>query len=240
MKLNHEKGAAPLYFQIENILKEQIEKGEYVCGDVLPSEKQLQELFGVSRVTVRQAVGSLVNAGYLQSSQGIGTIVIFEKIDEKLRRVISFSEEMEQHGIKMETSYCNITLEKANKLAASKLNIKEGEETYKLVRVRDAKASPVVYSVTYLKKNYNLPLDPKQYTDSLYNLLENRYGVKIIKGQDTFEAVLADKEISKYLNISKGSPVFKRTRITTDQKDELIEYTICYYPGDKYKYSVEL
>lgn len=240
MKLNHEKGAAPLYFQIENILKEQIEKGEYAYGDILPSEKQLQELFEVSRVTVRQAVSSLVNAGYLQSSQGIGTSVIFEKIDEKLKRVISFSEEMEQHGIQMETSYCDIILEKAAKLIAPKLNVKEGEEIYKLVRVRSAKASPIVYSITYLKKNYDLPLDPKQYMASLYNLLESRYGVKIVKGKDTFEAVLADKEISKYLNISIGSPVFKRTRKTTDQQDELVEYTICYYPGDKYKYSVEL
>ncbi|MGB8450901.1 MAG: GntR family transcriptional regulator [Anaerocolumna sp.] len=240
MKLNHEKGAAPLYFQIENILKEQIEKGEYAYGDVLPSEKQLQELFEVSRITVRQAVNTLVNEGYLQSSQGIGTTVIFEKIDEKLNRVISFSEEMEQHGIKMETSYCNITLEKTNKLVAAKLNMKEGEESYKLVRVRSAKTSPIVYSITYLKKNYELPLEPDRYMESLYNFLDTQYGVKIVKGQDTFEAVLADKEIGNYLSISIGSPVFKRTRKTTDQHNELVEYTICYYPGDKYKYSVEL
>ncbi|WFR57899.1 GntR family transcriptional regulator [Anaerocolumna sp. AGMB13025] len=241
MKLNHEKGAPPLYFQIENILKEKIEKGEYAYGEVLPSEKQLQELYDVSRVTVRQAVSSLVNAGYLQSSQGIGTTVIFEeKIDEKLKRVISFSEEMEQHGIKMETSYCDITLEKADKWIASKLNIKEGDEAYKLVRVRSAKAAPIVYSITYLKKNYDLPLDPRQYMKSLYNLLESQYGVKIVKGQDTFEATLADKEIGRYLNISAGSPVFKRTRKTTNQENELVEYAVCYYPGDKYKYSVEL
>ncbi|WMJ85889.1 GntR family transcriptional regulator [Anaerocolumna sp. MB42-C2] len=240
MKLNHEKGAAPLYSQIEGILKEKIEKGEYACGDVLPSEKQLQELFEVSRVTVRQAVSSLVNAGYLQPAQGIGTIVVFEKIDEKLKRVISFSEEMEQHGMKMETGYCNISLEKVNKTIAAKLEIEHGEEAYKLVRVRGAKASPIVYSITYLKRSYELPLDPKQYMDSLYNLLDTRYGVKIVKGQDTFEAVLADKEIGKYLNISVGSPVFKRTRVTTDQQNEIVEYTICYYPGDKYKYSVEL
>ena len=240
MKLNHEKGAAPLYFQIENIIKAQIEKGEYAYGDVLPSEKQLQEIFGVSRITVRQAVNSLVNAGYLQSAQGIGTTVIFEKIDEKLKRVISFSEEMEQHGIKMETSYCNIILEKVNKSIAAKLDTKEGDKAYKLVRVRSAKASPIVYSITYLKKNYELPLEPERYMESLYNLLDTQYGVKIVKGQDTFEAALADREVGKYLNISPGSPVFKRTRKTFGQHNELVEYTICYYPGDKYKYSVEL
>jgi GntR family transcriptional regulator len=240
MELIREKGAPPLYFQVENIIKEQIENNEILYGEVLPSEKQLQELYGVSRVTIRQAISSLVNAGYLQCSRGIGTTVVFEKIDENLNRVISFSEEMEQHGIKMETSYCIISLQKTNKIIASNLNIREGEESYKLIRVRCAKGTPMVYSTTYLKKNYILPLEPKVYMDSLYKLLDSEYGIKIVNGQDTFEATLSNQTIGGFLNIPTGSPIFKRTRKTFDQNNELVEYTICYYPGDKYKYTVEL
>ncbi|QHQ59929.1 UTRA domain-containing protein [Anaerocolumna sedimenticola] len=240
MELNREKGAPPLYFQVENIIKEQIENGEFLSGEILPSEKQLQERYGVSRVTVRQAVSSLVNAGYLQCSRGIGTTVIFEKIDENLQRVISFSEEMEQHGIKMETTYCVISLQKATKAVASNLNIKEGEECYKLVRVRCAKGTPMVYSMTYLTRKYELPLEPDAYMESLYKLMDNGYGVKIVNGQDTFEAALASQTVGSFLSISSGSPIFKRTRKTFDQHNELVEYTVCYYPGDKYKYTIEL
>ncbi|MGB8450907.1 MAG: GntR family transcriptional regulator [Anaerocolumna sp.] len=240
MGLIREKGAPPLYFQVETIIKEQIENDEFLYGEVLPSEKQLQELYGVSRVTIRQAISSLVNTGYLLCSRGIGTTVVFEKIDENINRVISFSEEMEQHGIKMETSYCVINLQRSNKIIASNLNIKEGEESYKLVRVRCAKDMPMVYSITYLKKNYNLPLDPNVYMDSLYKLLDSEYGVKVVNGQDTFEATLSNQTIGGFLNIPLGSPIFKRTRKTFDRYNELVEYTICYYPGDKYKYTIEL
>lgn len=238
--LDRRKGASPLYFQLENLLKEQIEEGEYLKGDVFPTEKQLQKTYDVSRVTVRQAVSNLVNAGYLECHRGIGTIVVFQKIDEKLKQVISFSEEMCQHGIVMETSYCHIAKVKASKVIALNLSTGEQDKCYKLVRVRCAKGVPIVYSITYLKDNIAFPLHDELYKKSLYQLLKEEYGVQIVKGQDTLEAIGANKEISGFLEVEEGSPVFKRTRKTFDQKNETIEYTVCFYPGDKYKYSVEL
>lgn len=238
--LDRKKGAAPLYYQLENLFKEQIESGEYAKGDIFPTEKQLQELYHVSRVTVRQAVSNLVNEGYLMCSRGIGTTVIFEKIDENLKQVISFSDEMKQHGITMETSYCEITKEKAGKVIRMNLGLKEGEECYKLVRVRCAKGVPIVYSITYLNNTHQFPLHSQLYKNSLYKLLKEEYGVSVVKGQDTLEAVSANSEIGDFLRIEEGFPVFKRTRKTFDDKNDIIEYTVCYYPGDKYKYSVEL
>lgn len=240
MELNREKNALSLYIQIENIVKEQIENGEYEYGDTLPSEKELQAMYSVSRMTVRQAVNDLVKDGYVKCARGIGTMVVFEKIDENIKRVISFSKEMEQHGIKMKTSYCRISLGKCGRVPAAKLNIGETDEVYQLVRVRCVKSAPMVYSITYLKKNCELPLDENMYRESLYDLLETQYGIKIIRGQDTFEATLANKTIADFLQISEGAPVFKRSRVTFDQNDNIVEYTICYYPGEKYKYSVEL
>ncbi|MEG0368980.1 MAG: GntR family transcriptional regulator, partial [Hungatella sp.] len=97
--LSREKGAPPLYFQLREELKEEIEEEKYKKGDIFLTERQLQEKYKVSRVTVRQAVGDLVNEGYLQCARGVGTIVVFNKIDENLKQVISFSEEMKHHGI---------------------------------------------------------------------------------------------------------------------------------------------
>lgn len=238
--LERSKGAVPLYRQLEQLLREKIEDGEYVKGDILPSEKQLQETYNVSRVTVRQAIGNLENDGYLECHRGIGTIVVFQKIDENLKQVISFSEEMKRHGITMQTSHCVFTKEKAGKVTALNLGIKENETCYKLVRVRGANDSPIVYSITYLTGNREYPLHNELYKNSLYQLLKEEYGVQITKGHETLEAVGANKEISQMLQIREGSPVFKRTRKTFDNNNEIIEYTVCYYPGDKYKYSVEL
>ncbi len=240
MELNRGKNALSLYVQLENIIKEQIKNGEYEYGDILPSEKELQAMYNVSRMTVRQAVNDLVRDGYVKCSRGIGTSVVFEKIDENIKRVISFSKEMQQHGIKMETSYCRISLEKCGKVAAAKLNISPGDEVYQLVRVRNVKNAPMVYSITQLKKNRGLPLDETMYRESLYDFLETRYDIQIVRGQDTFEAVLASRTIAEFLKISEGAPVFKRSRVTFDQNDNVVEYTVCYYPGEKYEYTVEL
>ena len=83
--LNHEKGAPPLYSQLESIIKMQIERGEYNRGDFLPTEKMLMDQYEISRVTVRQARAALSQAGYIKCSRGIGTEVIYEKIDEHMK-----------------------------------------------------------------------------------------------------------------------------------------------------------
>ena len=238
--LNREKGAPPLYHQLKEILKQEIEEEKYKKGDSFLTERQLQEKYDVSRVTVRQAVSELVNEGYLQSSRGVGTTVVFSKIDENLKQVISFSEEMGRHGITMMTSHCVMSRERAGKIVAKNLRMKKDCYCYRLERVRCAQNIPVVYSITWLTNKYHLPIDNYLYKDSLYKLLQEEYSIVIAGGRDTFEAVLATEVIGKFLNITPGQPVFKRIRSTYDQDNDVLEYTICYYPGERYKYSVEL
>lgn len=238
--LSREKGAQPLYFQLKEELKEQIESEKFKKGDMFLSEKQLQEIYQVSRITVRQAINELVNAGYLECARGIGTTVIFNKIDENLKQVISFSEEMARHGIVMRTSYCEMSEIPAEKKIAEHLGIQPDAPCYRLERVRCAENVAIVYSITYLTNKYRLPVDNGLYRNSLYQLLKEEYDIVIAKGKDTFEAVLANETIGEFLHIEPGQPVFKRTRKTYDQDGDVLEYTVCYYAGDRYKYSIDL
>jgi GntR family transcriptional regulator len=240
-ELDRGKGAPPLYYQVECILKQKIEDGEFKRGDIFLSERELLELFDVSRVTIRQAVSALVRAGYLQSNRGIGTTVIAQKIMEDLHnKVISFSEEMALHGIVMNTSFCEISLVPADPVIAEEFDIEVHHKTYLLERIRCADMMPIVYSLTYLNPILELPLDAEQYKESLYRMLSEKLNISIVKGQEILEAVPADLNIASKLEIEKNMPVFKRTRITNDQYKRPIEYTICYYPGDKYKYAIKL
>lgn len=241
MTLNREKGAAPLYSQIVEIIKGQIENGEFAKGEMFLTEKKLQEIYQVSRITVRQAINELENEGYLQCARGIGTTVIYgKKIDENLKNLVSFTEEMKLHGKVMNTSYCDMALIHAGKSVAAQLEIAPGEECYQLTRVRSVGEEAIVYSITYLKKTREYPLDNKYYMESLYQFLQTDCNIKVVKGRDTLEAVASTAEISRYLSIPEGVPVFKRVRKAYEESGEIIEYTICYYPGDRYKYSVEL
>ncbi|MGN1142384.1 MAG: GntR family transcriptional regulator [Oliverpabstia sp.] len=238
--LNREKGAAPLYSQIVDILKEKIENGEFVSGDQFYTEKNLQEMFQVSRITVRQAINELENEGYLQCFRGVGTTVTYGKIDENLKNLVSFTEEMKLHGKEMTTSYCDMSLVKADRLVAAQLEIKPGEECYRLDRVRNVDNEPIVYTNTFLKKTREYPLEPQWYMKSLYQFLQKECNTKVVKGRDTLEAILANAEISEYLSVPEGSPIFKRARKTYEENGEILEYSLCYYPGARYKYSVEL
>jgi GntR family transcriptional regulator len=238
--LNFDKGAPPLYYQVKQIIKEKIENGEYLAGDMVMSEAKFQEIYDISRTTIRQAINELVNEGYLKRVRGKGTVVSYEKVNENINKIISLSEELKMKGISFTTKYCQMTLEKANKQAAQNLKLHEGEEAYKLARLRYVKNSPFVYTVTYLGKKLNLSLNSEEYQNSLYKLLEDKYDIKVSNGKDTFESVGASEEVSKYLGITIGEPILKRTRITYDQYGGIIEYTLCYYRGDRFKYTVEL
>ena len=238
--LNHEKGAQPLYSQLETILKKKIEHGEYNKGDVFPTEKMLMEEYDVSRVTVRQAMAALTQAGYIKSARGIGTTVIYEKIDEHLKSVISFTDEMKQHNITMSTSYCEMERVRPAKAVAMALGMPETEQCYCLTRVRCVDEIPIVYSITYLRDIAELPMDRKYYMESLYKYLSEVHGIIIARGQDTLEAVLSTKEIRRYLNVDAQLPLFKRVRRTYLSDDKIFEYSICYYPGNRYKYTVDL
>lgn len=238
--LNREKGSIPLYKQLEIILKKEIEQGKYCKGDMFPTEKELMNLYQVSRVTVRQAMAKLVQTGYLRVRRGIGTDVIYDKVEEQMERVISFTEEMQKHHINMKTTYCNMELIKPNEKVAVKLGIPLTEKCYCLKRVRNVDDRPMVYTVTYLKKIKELPLESQYYTESLYQYLIREQGILIESGKDTLEAALPSAEVQKYLKIDAQMPIFIRTRQTFLAGEEKFEYSKCYYPGNRYKYTVNL
>lgn len=198
------------------------------------------ESFEVSRITVRQALSDLAQEGYVVGKRGIGTIITYRKIDEKMKSVISFSDEMKNHGITMKTSYCEVDKINDNDDIKSELKCDTDSNYLRIVRVRCADDNPIVYSLTYVNNALKLSEDKSSYLDSFYKYLSEEKNIIVAKARDTLEASLADETIAKFLNIEKNDPVFIRTRRSYTKEDYLIEYTICYYPGKKYKYSIDL
>lgn len=240
MSLNKEKGASPLYYQLYEILKDKIKKEIYSCGDILPSEKELMKEYEVSRITVRQAISNLTQDGYLEAKRGIGTIVRYKKIDEQIKSIRSFSEEMQEHGIIMKTSFCSVKEIKASSKIALYLNVNEGDKCLEIKRIRCAGDIPIVYSETYIRKDLNLDTDERYYTDSFYKYLKEEKNIIVHRAHDTLEAASANKKIAKLLEINEKDPVFIRVRQSFNKDNDLIEHTTSYYPGEKYKYSMDL
>lgn len=238
-ELDFKKGAPPLYAQLEKILRKSIEEGEFVKGDMFPSEKELMEKYGVSRMTVREAAGKLARDGYILGARGIGTRVTYEKIDDRMSKVTSLTDEMRKQGKVLETTFCEITKKPAPAKIALEFSVTPDTECYCLTRVRAVDKRPLVYTETWLKTKESLSPNPAYYMDSLYRYLNKTYGIILTKGVDTLEAVLPDDTVTGFLKINDTEPVFKRTRRTYQSGSGIFEFTYCYYPGSRYRYTVE-
>ena len=241
MKLNHSKEAIPLYLQIKNHLKEKIENKEYKINDVIPGELELEKVYNVSRITVRQAILELEKEGYVFRARGKGTSVIYnDKINEFLYEIKSFTKEMSDRGLTPSTKFVDISKVQADKDTAKVFKINEGDDVYSLHRVRCGDGEPLVVFHTYLNSKHNLPMDKEAYMNSMYDVLVEVGVKRPVRVCETFEAILADEEVAKELEVEIGSPIFFRVRKSYDSNDDIVEYTFCYYRGDKYTYSIEL
>ncbi len=241
MKLNFSKGAVPLYLQIKEQIKKDIEDKNYVYGQLIPSELEFEKFYNVSRITVRQAILDLEKDGYVKRTRGKGTSVTYsDKIDENLSAIRSFSKEMADRGKQAKTIYTEIDLVKANQEIAEHLQLDEGENVYRLYRVRGADDEAIVVFETYLSGKFDFPLNKEAYEKSMYDVFES-IGVHMpTRVNEKFEAMLADLTLSKALKVAIGSPILKRVRVSYTEYNMPIEYTYSYYRGDRYAYSIQL
>ena len=241
MNLDYSKGAIPLYLQIYEILKKQIEQGEYALHERIPSEQELEDRFAVSRMTVRLAISELEKGHYVKKARGKGTTVTYVKvIDEDLSAIRSFTTEMQQRGLVPSTSFVSIVQEEACGEALQFFAMTEGEKAYHLMRVRDANNEPIVLFDTWINPRYDLPLKEEAYRGSMYALFEEKGIGRPQNVKENFQAILADDVLVEYLHCTIGMPILKRTRYTYLEDGTPIEYTQSYYLGDRYSYNVEI
>lgn len=232
----------PYYHQLEELLIEEIEQGRIKLGEQIPSEFELCEQFRVSRTVVRQAISTLVNKGFLKREKGRGTFVIRPKINEHLFQNLGGAyEDLVEQGIKVKTRVLEQSKIVADDEICSNLNLKPKSQVIKIKRLRIADNETISLSTTFLP--YNLFPDLVNYNlvdQSLYELLETKYKIKIVRGRRSLEAVLADEEKAKLLKVRIGSPLMYLNSISYKEDGEPIEYFKAFHRGDRSKFVVTL
>jgi GntR family transcriptional regulator len=233
----------PLYIQLKNIIEEKINDEDWKPGDLIPSEKELENQFEVSRITVRQAIKELENEGLVKKKQGKGTYVSFPKLSHELPNLTSFTEDIESKGLKPESKIINI--EKViNVEIAEKLGTNSQTVFLNIRRLRLINGEAVGIHDCYLDTNI---LDEKAISEikemnnemSLYDIIE-KYNITISFADETLEGGISDPYISKLLGIKKEFPLLILERITFTDKNEAFEFVKMHYRADKYKYSIRL
>lgn len=236
MEVNHDS-AIPLYKQIEQIIRNLIDSGKYDKGNFLPREVELARKLGVSRNTVRQGIAQLVREGLLERTPGKGTVVADKNITTHLAEWHSFSEEMQQKGIRLKNYFIRSEFVTPPLEAAKALQVDDDSSVLKLERLRGHEECPFVYFVSWFHPRTKLNGD-EDFAQPLYSILEDKYSVYPVYSNENLSAILPNEQIAGYLQIKQSTPVLYRKRLVLDANEQPIEYNIGFYRSDELSYSI--
>jgi len=232
--------SVPVYVQIEDEIIEKIKRREYVPGGELPTERELTELFGASRMTIRQAISNLVHKGVLYRIPGRGAFVSKEVIEKKLE-IESFSEDMRKRGLTPGSNV--IQFEKINPSdeVREKLQLSEDEKIYFLNRLRLADNEPIAIEYCYLPEKFFPNITKYNMVNcSLYTIMKEEYDIHFNYMKQSIKAGnLSRNDAEKLLGKSKGVGLFSE-RMVYNIEEVPVEYTKTIYNADRYSFNMTL
>ena len=230
----------PLYVQIRDSLRRQILNGTYQVHERLPSETTMMNTFGVSRITIRQALRDLHNEGLVFSAQGKGTFVSKPKAVQNVQRLEGFGEAMAAQGYEASARVLSIQQMKAPKAVAAALDLQPGEEVVEVKRVRYLNRSPVCIDDSYFPMDIGQKLFGLDLSGDIFPLLENFFGIPLGGADIGLDAILADEDAQKYLNLKTGEAILRVERLTHNQEGRPIDFEYLCYHGDSFKYQFRI
>lgn len=230
----------PYYAQLAVILTREIEEGRRKPGDLLPSEAELCETYGISRTAVRQALDQLVQDGLLQKEKGRRTLVRNPTAGASLvQELRGFFDEMTRRGEEVHTDILGQTVVPAPPSVAEELQLGSGDDVLRLDRIRRIGEEPIVFVRTYLPApRFTELVDRDMHESSLYHLLAEDYGVVATSGRRRFEAMAADEDIAELVSVEPGTAMMKVTAVNFDQHEVPFEYFLAWYRGDRTTFDV--
>ncbi|MEB2492027.1 GntR family transcriptional regulator [Peribacillus frigoritolerans] len=231
---------SPIYHQLEEEIKGAIQSLGLVPGEMIPSEKEYTEKYGISRMTVRQAISNLVNGGYLYRQRGKGTFVAEHKSEPPLQGLTNFTEDMISRGLKPSTRVISFTEVKADHELAAKLEVEAGTAIFELERVRLADRLPMAYERLYIPKDHALDLTEEIAVSAIHDYVEKKYGLKIQHGRQVIEASIAQKKEAEMLGVAEASPVLLIERRSTLETNQQLAVVRSVYRADRYTFKINL
>lgn len=237
------QSAVPLWAQIERAIREMIHAGKYKVGDRLPAEPELAAMFGVSRMTIRQAVQKLVHEGLLTRGRGLGTFVSRPPLVRALNSqyLDGFFATLQAQGHAVVSQVLRFERQPAEEHVAEALRLPPGAQVFRLERLRLVDGDPLSIQITYLPV---LPLPTLDQFDfscrSLYDVLRTEYDLPILAIDQRISAKAASPVQARLMHISPGFPLLyvEKTSRTTDERE--IEFGQLYFNPTVYQLTMAI
>lgn len=231
----------PLYTQIREMLRASILDGTYQPHAQMPSESEMIASFGVSRITVRQALSDLQNEGLIFRIHGKGTFVSKPKAFQDLGRLQGFGEAMRPMGYETYSKLVSLRTVKAAPAVLDKLHLPKTAKVTELKRVRFLNREPISLDVTYVSAAIGARLAKEDLaTRDVFVILENDFGMSLGHADLQIGSALADESLAGHLRVEEGSPVLVIERTTHTSDGQPVDYEHLYYRGDAFQYKVRV
>lgn len=231
----------PLYYKVAKEIQNWLTGGKYRVGELIPPEPELQKKFGVSRLTIREAVQQLVDQGMLRKCQGRGTFVVRPEGSHRKGFLYSPAEEILARSHALSTDVVVVQQLRADASVAAKLRCRVGEPIVFLKRLRYADGIPAQLISSYLPHDRVPGLESIDFRERfLYKTLEEEYGFKLKEADEVIEATKVDKVDAELLQLKVGQPVLLTKRWTYLTDGTTIEYNEIRYTPNVLTYSIRL
>jgi GntR family transcriptional regulator len=233
-------GPVPLHHQVYLDLTSALDAGEWKPGDRLPPERELAEKYGCSLITVRRALSELTREGRIDRTRGRGTFVTHPRLELDFGGSQSFTSEMQSRGHDPETRLVVARPEAAGEAVANALALETGAPTLYLERLRLADGEPMLLEQVHLPAD-RFPglLASDLEHNSLYQILTERYGTRVVRAREAIEPVLLRGREARLLGQASGRPALLVEGVAFAADGVPVEFARSYVRGDRTRYYVE-
>lgn len=240
-ELTIERGARPLHLTIAEQIGAAIASGALEAGARLPPERQLAASFGVSRMTVRQALGALERDGLLRRVVGRagGTFVSESKVERRPASTAGLSAELRRQGLAAGAEVISVTVEPARRRTASALEIARGERVVVIVRLRLAGGKPLAIERSSLPVGRFPAIEDMDLDGSLYEVMGERFDLRPVKVVERLETAEARPSDARALGIRRGAPLLLVERVGYAADGTPVEFARDRFRGDRTRMVIE-
>lgn len=228
----------PLYYRLSEMLRRQISSGQLKPGDRLASERDLSIQYGMSRMTIRQALGQLEREGLLNVKSGVGTFVAEPKLTYDAVNLLGFTETMKGKKGVLSSKVLSQKLVTASTQIGQALKL-GNHEIIEIKRIRLIDNIPMAIETNYLSAQRFAGLETMNLKEaSLYRILDDLYNVRLRVAEQTIEASTANAFEQKHLKLKKQDSILRIEGISFDQYHQPVEFFKASFRGDRFKVSV--
>lgn len=231
------------YMAIYEWLSEQITSKVYRPGDKIPNESELSTMFGVHRMTVRQAIDKLVSDHMLVRKRGKGTFLLSEKrpvLTRSLETISTFHEDIAKAGLEPRYKTLEAKIIPADETVAAQLKIAVGSDVIYLYRLMLASDVPLILERCFLPAELFPDLLDHSLDTILYKIINTEYGMNLLHSRQEIGAVMPSDSERKLLKIGERCPCLWSEGVVFNDKGRAVEFTHVIYRGDKYSFKCSI